>query len=55
MYTELGTPECGLEGKCSPFAMAAIAAACWPCVFLPKQVRSWLLSTLLPPSLSPPL
>ena len=38
MYTELTTAECGLEGRCSRLAMAQIAAACWPAIFLPKQV-----------------
>lgn len=38
MYKELTTPDCGLEGRISHGAMAQIAAACWPAVFLPRQV-----------------
>ena len=38
MYKELTAPDCGLEGHISNGAMAQIAAACWPAVFLPRQV-----------------
>lgn len=38
IFQELRRPECGFEGRVSPYAMATIAAQCWPAVFLAKQV-----------------
>jgi hypothetical protein len=38
MYNELLTPDCGLWGRISKEAIGQIASACWPSIFLPRQV-----------------